>query len=99
MDTEVIVACRDQFSLQLTQRTYVFVDNAPMPRAHAFIKEIPKWVNRGLIINLTSSSNLYTRNPVSPLGGPGHYPKEFRGSHFAAPAVCSRLSPGWHCLV
>jgi transposase len=50
VDTEAIVACMDQFSQQLTQRTYVFVDNAPMHRAHDFIQEIPKWVKRGLII-------------------------------------------------
>ena len=47
VDTEAIVACMDQFSQQLT---YVFVDNAPMHRSHDFIKEIPKWVKRGLII-------------------------------------------------
>lgn len=50
VDTAGIVACMDQFSQQLTQRAYVFVDNAPMHRAHDFIKEIPKWVQRGLII-------------------------------------------------
>jgi transposase len=50
VDTAAIVACMDQFSQQLTQRAYVFVDNAPMHRAHDFIKEIPKWVKRGLII-------------------------------------------------
>ncbi len=50
VDTEVIIACMDQFSQQLTQRAYVFVDNAPMHRSHDFIKEIPKWVKRGLII-------------------------------------------------
>lgn len=50
VDTAAIVACMDQFSQQLTQRAYVFVDNAPIHRAHAFIQEIPKWVKRGLII-------------------------------------------------
>lgn len=50
VDTEVIIACMDQFSHQLTKRTYVFVDNAPMHRAQAFIRQIPTWVKRGLII-------------------------------------------------
>jgi transposase len=50
VDTAALGACMDQFSQQLTQRSYVFVDNAPMHRAHAFITEIPKWVKRGLII-------------------------------------------------
>jgi len=50
VDTEVIMACMDQFSQQLTQRAYVFVDNAPMHRSHDFIHQIPKWVKRGLII-------------------------------------------------
>jgi transposase len=50
VDTAVIVACMDQFSQQLPQRADVFVDNAPLPRSHDFIKEIPKWVKRGLII-------------------------------------------------
>jgi transposase len=55
VDTEVIIACMDQFSQQLTQRTYVFVDNAPMHRSHDFIHQIPKWVKRGLIIKYLPS--------------------------------------------
>jgi transposase len=55
VDTAAIVAGMDQFSQQLTQRAYVFVDNAPMHRSHAFIQEIPKWVQRGLIIKYLPS--------------------------------------------
>jgi transposase len=55
VDTEVIIACMDQFSQQLTKRAYVFVDNAPMHRSHDFIHQIPKWVKRGLIIKYLPS--------------------------------------------
>ena len=42
VDASVIVKCFDQFSQQLDKKTYVFIDNAPMHRSHAFIKQIPK---------------------------------------------------------
>jgi transposase len=50
VDTSVIVKCFDQFSQQLDKKTYVFIDNAPMHRSHALIKQIPKWVKKGLIV-------------------------------------------------
>ena len=50
VDTAAVVACMDQCSAQLTKKAYVLIDNAPMHRSKAFIRHIPKWVKRGLII-------------------------------------------------
>lgn len=50
VDTSAVVACLDQFSEQLDKRTYVLIDNAPVHRSKAFIRQIPKWVKKGLII-------------------------------------------------
>jgi hypothetical protein len=50
VDTSVIVECFEQFSQQVTKRTYVLLDNSPMHRAQEFIRHIPTWVKRGLII-------------------------------------------------
>ena len=50
VDTPVIVECFDQFSKQITKRTYVFLDNSPLHRAREFIRHIPQWVQRGLIV-------------------------------------------------
>ena len=46
----VIVECFDQFSQQINKRTYVLLDNSPLHRSQAFIRHIPQWVKRGLII-------------------------------------------------
>ena len=50
IDTAIIVECFEQFSQQLDQRTYVFLDNAPVHRSQAFVEHIAQWVQRGLII-------------------------------------------------
>jgi len=50
VDTAAVVACMDQFSAQLTKKAYVLIDNAPIHRSKAFIRHIPKWIKRGLII-------------------------------------------------
>ena len=50
VDTSTIVECFEQFSQQLTKRTYVFLDNAPVHRSQEFIGHIAQWVQRGLII-------------------------------------------------
>ena len=55
VDASVIVTCFDQFSQQLDKKTYVFIDNAPMHRSQAFIKQIPKWVKKGLIVKYLPS--------------------------------------------
>jgi hypothetical protein len=50
VDTPVIVECFDQFSTQINKRTYVLLDNSPLHRSQEFIRHIPQWVKRGLII-------------------------------------------------
>ena len=50
VDTSVIVECLDQLSQHIDKKTYVLLDNAPMHRSQEFIKQIPQWVKKGLII-------------------------------------------------
>jgi len=50
IDTAAVVACMDQFSEHLNKKAYVLLDNAPMHRCKAFVRHIPKWVKKGLII-------------------------------------------------
>jgi transposase len=55
VDTEVVVACLNQFSEQLDKKAYVLLDNAPVHRSKAFIRHIPQWVKKGLIIKYLPS--------------------------------------------
>ena len=50
IDTAVVIECFEQFSQQLNKRAYVFLDNASVQKSRAFIRHIPQWVKRGLII-------------------------------------------------
>ena len=50
VDTAVVIACFDQFSQQLNKRADVFLDNASIQKSREFIRHIPQWVQRGLII-------------------------------------------------
>ena len=50
VDTNVMIACFEQFSQQLNKRSYVFLDNASVQKSREFIRHIPQWVKRGLII-------------------------------------------------
>ena len=50
IDTAAVVACIDKFSENLTKKSYMLLDNAPMHRSKAFVRHIPKWVKKGLII-------------------------------------------------
>jgi hypothetical protein len=55
VDAPVIVTCFDPLSQQITKKTYVFMDNAPMHRSQAFIKPRSKWVKQGLIVKYCPS--------------------------------------------
>lgn len=55
VDTAVVVACMDQFSEQIDKKSYVLIDNAPVHRSKEFIRQIPKWVKKGLIIKYLPS--------------------------------------------
>lgn len=50
VDSAAIIQGFDQFSTDITKRSYVLLDNAPMHRSKAFMQQIPKWVQKGLII-------------------------------------------------
>jgi hypothetical protein len=50
IDTAAVVACMDQFSEHLAKKASVLIDNAPMHRSKAFVRHIPKWVKKGLLI-------------------------------------------------
>ena len=50
IDAAAVVACMDQFSEHLNKKAYVLIDNAPMHRCKAFVRHIPKWIKKGLII-------------------------------------------------
>jgi hypothetical protein len=50
VDTHVVVECFEQFSQQLKKKAYVLLDNASINKSREFIRHIPKWVKRGLII-------------------------------------------------
>jgi hypothetical protein len=50
VDTPTIVECFEQFRQQLTKRTEVLLDHAPVHRSQEFIGHIAQWVQRGLII-------------------------------------------------
>ena len=50
IDTAAVVACLDQCSEKRKKKAYVLLDNAPMHRAKAFVRHIPRWVKKGLII-------------------------------------------------
>lgn len=55
VDTSVIVECFEQFSQQISKKTYVLLDNAPMHRSQTFIEQLPQWVKKGLIIKYLPS--------------------------------------------
>ena len=55
VDASVMVKCFDPLSQQLDKKTYVFIDNAPMHRSQAFIKQMAKWVKKGLIVKYLPS--------------------------------------------
>ena len=50
VDTSVVVECFEQFSQQLKKKAYVLLDNASINKSREFIRHIPTWVKRGLII-------------------------------------------------
>jgi hypothetical protein len=50
VDTAVGVACLEQRSEQLEKKAVVLIDNAPVHRSQEFIRHIPTWVQKGVII-------------------------------------------------
>ncbi len=50
VDASVIVEGFAPLSQQLAKKTYVCIDNAPMHRSQACIKQMPTWVKKGLMV-------------------------------------------------
>lgn len=50
IDTDVVVACFDQFSKNLQNKTVVIIDNAPVHKSKKFLANIAKWCRKGLIL-------------------------------------------------
>lgn len=50
IDTAAVVTWMEPFRKHLNKKAYVLIDNAPMPRCKAFVRHIPTWVKKGLII-------------------------------------------------
>lgn len=50
IDSKIAVACFDQFSTTITQKTYVILDNAPVHHSNEFKNNIPKWEEKGLFL-------------------------------------------------
>lgn len=48
--SDVVIACFDWLSGQITQDTWVVIDNAPMHTSDAFEDKIPEWEAKGLFI-------------------------------------------------
>ena len=50
MTTELVVACFDAFSETISKKTVVIIDNAPIHTSQAFLKQVPAWKKKGLIL-------------------------------------------------
>jgi len=48
VDSNVIIACFDDFSKTMTKKTFVFIDNAPVHRSKIFLSRLPDWHEKGL---------------------------------------------------
>lgn len=50
VDTQVVVACLDEFSSTLKKTTWLVIDNAPQHTSKLFKSRLPVWEERGLFI-------------------------------------------------
>lgn len=50
INTSVVVACFNEFSETITQKTVVIIDNAPTHTSQEFLENIPEWEKKGLFI-------------------------------------------------
>ena len=50
VNSEVVIACFNEFSKKLTKKTVVLIDNASMHTSHAFLNNIDKWEAQNLFI-------------------------------------------------
>ncbi|WKZ16273.1 MAG: IS630 family transposase [Candidatus Jettenia caeni] len=50
VDTSIIRACFNQFANHIKKKTFVLLDNAPIHTSKEFIRHIPSWAKKNLII-------------------------------------------------
>lgn len=48
INSEVIIACFNNFCGTINKKTFVFIDNAPVHRSKNFINSLPDWHKKGL---------------------------------------------------
>lgn len=48
INSDVVIACFDNFVRNINQETYVIIDNAPVHTSNNFLSCLPKWEDRGL---------------------------------------------------
>lgn len=50
VNSETVIACIDAFAATLTKKTLLVIDNAPTHTSKAFLGQVEKWKEKGLII-------------------------------------------------
>jgi transposase len=50
VNSEVVIACFDDFSLSIDKRSVIILDNASIHHSQTFEEEIKKWEDRGLFL-------------------------------------------------
>lgn len=50
VDTDCVISCMDDFSEQITNTTYVVLDNASPHSSKLFFEQLPRWEKKGLFI-------------------------------------------------
>ena len=58
VDSDVVIAIMDEFCKNLTKKTVVVIDNAPMHTSEAFQSKLGEWAEKGL--------EIFTLPPYSP---------------------------------
>ena len=60
VDSDVVIACFDQFVQTISKTTVVMIDNAPIHTSHKFKDKLEEWTRKGLIVKYlpTYSSEL-----------------------------------------
>lgn len=50
IDTNIVIACFDEFSKTIVKKTVVIIDNAPIHTSQKFLDSVPEWEQKGLFI-------------------------------------------------
>lgn len=50
VNTDVVVACFNDFAKTITKKTVLIIDNAPTHHSGQFVEKIPDWEEKGLFI-------------------------------------------------